>query len=1207
MQINYYQGTNFTSAPSWLTTVLFQVSAFYDTLFTNNITLNVTVNWVPLAWTQTTTNEGGTLASNSLSGGPAGVTSSFSTVSGALAAHATNTTQSEAYSNMPGGVGSVYVAPAEAMVLGLESNQTVSINLNVNSSANWLGADGFAPLDAFAAIAHEITETAMGRVSNPTAVPDIMDMFRFSGSAAHDLTSGTSSSNTSAYFSVDNGATPQGYWNNQPNNGDYGDWLQGSGPIADDAYGGQGGGVAPISEVDIELMNVLGWSTDVVTSGNWLKVPDGVTSNGLDIMSGGLITVSAGAVASNTTYTDAQQFNDGVLAPASSSFDTEALGFIAGTDISATVDGGGAEWVDFGGAASGTIVNGNGYIINFGDTNSALLNGGSETVESGGASDFTSVQAGATLSILLSGGGIGDHVADGGTEVVLGQAVFETISAGGTQIVSAGGLDAGGSIGGTQDVYGVASGDTVSGIPANQYIEAGGSAVSAALSAVGYQYVLSGGYASATTVSATTRQIVESAGVARATVVLSGGTVILDAGGTGDALTVSAGGLVEGAGVLIDHSTVAGTVEGVTVGDDDHFDQLELLAGGVASGVTVTIVDDFLQVDSGASATGTILMSHGYDVVYGSAASTTVGSAATENVYSGGEATATTVLGGGTENLAADAMGDGLTVAAGGMLNGPGVLIDHSTVAGTVSGVTVGDLSHYDELELLAGGVAETVIVTIEGDFLRVDSGASATGTILTLDAYDVVLGSTTSTTVSGGSDELISSGGIAVATKIFSGGVATISSGGRSVDATILSGGIEHVLAFGETGGTVVSEGGQELVSSSGIVGRSTLRSGGEQYVSLGGSANETTVSSGGIEYVLASGTTTATVVSAGGYERVSSGGSASRTTVANAGRLYVYSDGVASVITVSSGGALTVLSGGAASGAVLSGGGEEVVSSGGDGFATTISSGGNAAIYAAGTAVGTTLLSGGLEYILSGAGAEETVVSSGGDEVVSSGGGALGLTVRAGGTVIDDGKMRYSGVGSLDGSLEGSGSIAQTAAGDLVLSGAGAAFSGRAVIEAGTIELATAGALGTGTVQFVEPSTGSAVLQIDAADAPVAGGTFANTLYEFNGANEDIDLRSIAFVSGAKAKIVGSTLVLTDGGKTYTFNVGGTTAGAYPVLSDGHGGTLIDPKAATLTQAIAAFAPPSAATAGPISRTTSSAETPFLHATASVLAGRL
>jgi autotransporter passenger strand-loop-strand repeat protein len=1083
MQINYYQGTNFTSAPSWLTTVLFQVSAFYDTLFTNNITLNVTVNWVPLAWTQTTTNEGGTLASNSLSGGPAGVTSSFSTVSGALAAHATNTTQSEAYSNMPGGVGSVYVAPAEAMVLGLESNQTVSINLNVNSSANWLGADGFTPLDAFAAIAHEITETAMGRVSNPTAVPDIMDMFRFSGSAAHDLTSGTSSSNTSAYFSVDNGATPQGYWNNQPNNGDYGDWLQGSGPIADDAYGGQGGGVAPISEVDIELMNVLGWSTDVVTSGNWLKVPDGVTSNGLDIMSGGLITVSAGAVASNTTYTDAQQFNDGVLAPASSSFDTEALGFIAGTDISATVDGGGAEWVDFGGAASGTIVNGNGYIINFGDTNSALLNGGSETVESGGASDFTSVQAGATLSILLSGGGIGDHVADGGTEVVLGQAVFETISAGGTQIVSAGGLDAGGSIGGTQDVYGVASGDTVSGIPANQYIEAGGSAVSAALSAVGYQYVLSGGYASATTVSATTRQIVESAGVARATVVLSGGTVILDAGGTGDALTVSAGGLVDGSGVLIDHSTVAGTVEGVTVGDDDHFDQLELLAGGVASGVTVTIVDDFLQVDS----------------------------------------------------------------------------------------------------------------------------GASATGTILTLDAYDVVLGSTTSTTVSGGSDELISSGGIAVATRIFSGGVATISSGGRSVDATIFSGGIEHVLAFGETGGTVVSEGGQELVSSSGIVGRSTLRSGGEQYVSLGGSANETTVSSGGIEYVLASGTTTATVVSAGGYERVSSGGSASRTTVASAGRLYVYSDGVASVITVSSGGALTVLSGGAASGAVLSSGGEEVVSSGGDGFATTISSGGKAAIYAAGTAVGTTLLSGGLEYILSGAGAEETVVSSGGDEVVSSGGGALGLTLRAGGTVIDDGRMRYGGVGSLDGSLEGSGSIAQTAAGDLVLSGAGAAFSGRAVIEAGTIELATAGALGTGTVQFVEPSTGSAVLQIDAADAPVAGGTFANTLYEFNGANEDIDLRSIAFVSGAKAKIVGSTLVLTDGGKTYTFNVGGTTAGAYPVLSDGHGGTLIDPKAATLTQAIAAFAPPSAATAGPISRTTSSAETPFLHATASVLAGRL
>jgi hypothetical protein len=88
--------------------------------------------------------------------------------------------------------------------------------------------------------------------------------------------------------------------------------------------------------------------------------------------------------------------------------------------------------------------------------------------------------------------------------------------------------------------------------------------------------------------------------------------------------------------------------------------------------------------------------------------------------------------------------------------------------------------------------------------------------------------------------------------------------------------------------------------------------------------------------------------------------------------------------------------------------------------------------------------------------------------------------------------------------------------------------------------------------------------VLQIDAADAPAAGGTFADIISNFNGANEEIDLPSIAYVSGASATVVGHTLVLKDGGKSYTFDIAGAVAGAYPVTSDGHGGTLIDPRAA-------------------------------------------
>jgi len=119
------------------------------------------------------------------------------------------------------------------------------------------------------------------------------------------------------------------------------------------------------------------------------------------------------------------------------------------------------------------------------------------------------------------------------------------------------------------------------------------------------------------------------------------------------------------------------------------------------------------------------------------------------------------------------------------------------------------------------------------------------------------------------------------------------------------------------------------------------------------------------------------------------------------------------------------------------------------------------------------------------------------------------------------------------------------------------------------------------------------------------------------FNSSSEDIDLASIAYVAGASAAIVGSTLVLTDGGKTYTFEIAGTTAGAYPVLSDGHGGTLIDPTAAApkaidpkvlaFAHAAAAFAPSDAANTALVSSTSPTRPTPFLHAAASAGAGRL
>jgi len=281
-----------------------------------------------------------------------------------------------------------------------------------------------------------------------------------------------------------------------------------------------------------------------------------------------------------------------------------------------------------------------------------------------------------------------------------------------------------------------------------------------------------------------------------------------------------------------------------------------------------------------------------------------------------------------------------------------------------------------------------------------------------------------------------------------------------------------------------------------------------------------------------------------------------------------------------------------------------------------TVVSLGGDEYVQSGGYASGTQVLSGGLQHVFSSGTAVATTVSSGGREVIYAGGVASGLTVLGDGDLVDNGYVSISGAGTLAANLSGNGVIAQSGAGDLLISGTGAMFDGYVTISGGTIELATSGAIGTAEVLFHEPATGSAVLQIDAADAPAANGTFANTIENFSGANEDIDLRSIAYVAGASAAIVGSDLVLTEGADTYTFKLTGTTAGAYPVLSDGHGGTLIDPTTAAAHKALdpkvlafahtlAAFAPADAANTALVSSTSPNALSLFAHAAAS--AGRV
>jgi autotransporter passenger strand-loop-strand repeat protein len=456
-------------------------------------------------------------------------------------------------------------------------------------------------------------------------------------------------------------------------------------------------------------------------------------------------------------------------------------------------------------------------------------------------------------------------------------------------------------------------------------------------------------------------------------------------------------------------------------------------------------------------------------------------------------------------------------------------------------------------------------------------------------------------TNIAAGAEEIVASGGVTDAARI-SGGVETIEAGGLASGATLSNGGLAYVYGLAISATTLK---GGSLVIESGGVGSAATLSGGKANVEAGGVARGIAVSSAGVANVY--GVTSGDMVSTGGQEIVRSGGVASGATVSGGGVEYVYAGGSESGTQVVGGGVDALVGLASASGTVVSAAGKEDVE-GGVATGTTLLSGATQYVFATATASGTVVDSGGEAHVRSGALAASAVIFSGGGLVISAGGTASGLTLLSGGELTDDGTVAFSGFSgaqTLAGILQGTGTIVETGGADLRLSGNGGRFAGHAVISGGTIELAAAHALGGGDVTFVEPAAGSAVLQIDAADAPAAGGTFADTISNFNGANEAIDLPSIAFASGASATVAGHTLVLTDGGKTYSFDLAGAVAGAYPVLSDGHGGTLIDPRVALFAQTAAALAPSTAAGTPLVSSASTIGQSPLLYATASAGAG--
>ena len=272
MNINviYGQGAANNAAPSGFYSAVNYVVSYYDTLFTNNITININVSYGYLLDPYTNTY-------SALSSGDLGASFENNETSTSYAA----TRNFLLGENAPGAStlpssspdpGSLYMGSAQAKALGfVGASNTLDGSIGLSANTAWDFNPNTTPTAnqyyLVGTLEHEISEV-MGRVSDLDTPGEytVADLYRYSAPGARDFSTGGHGS--TAYFSIDNGTTNLGSWNNQPSNGDLADWYpQGPAPGGNDAYNDYAnpGVINVVSTADITLMEALGWTTSNLT------------------------------------------------------------------------------------------------------------------------------------------------------------------------------------------------------------------------------------------------------------------------------------------------------------------------------------------------------------------------------------------------------------------------------------------------------------------------------------------------------------------------------------------------------------------------------------------------------------------------------------------------------------------------------------------------------------------------------------------------------------------------------------------------------------------------------------------------------------------------------------------------------------------------------------------------------------------------------
>lgn len=316
------------------------------------------------------------------------------------------------------------------------------------------------------------------------------------------------------------------------------------------------------------------------------------------------------------------------------------------------------------------------------------------------------------------------------------------------------------------------------------------------------------------------------------------------------------------------------------------------------------------------------------------------------------------------------------------------------------------------------------------GSTLTVNSGNSATNTILNGGNLELRGGTSTDTIVNGGiefvwqgstatntvlntGNQNVGSGGTAINTTVNSSGWlntsgnvsgATVNSGGRLsayADAVVTNTTIDGGWATGAAGNkapsfvdTVIQNGGRLDIKGSNTAGYKAA------------TATGTTINSGGVMFLMSGGSATDTTINGGG--RVSVAGSSlkesvlTQTTINDSGTLFVTSNGKTQDTTINSGGLQTVNTGGSAISTTVHSGGVLQVSAGGSASLVTQNSGGAVVTNTSAVMDGTNQNG---SFSIAGGSASNMLLENGGSLTVLNGHQAKDTTINSGGAVTVEG----------------------------------------------------------------------------------------------------------------------------------------------------------------------------------------------------------